>query len=135
MDPFSWNILNFTRKLKWFYEHLIRERDFWYKKPLVRMIFLECFKHIKWLLKHGEFSWKFCSCNFESTKIYFKNRTFFLRYIVSMVSFQIFKKQFLRIVHTLHGSFYCDLTFSRFFCCHRRSIIAINKFITYKVKM
>jgi hypothetical protein len=40
------------------------------KKPHV---FLKCFKHIKGLLKHGEFSWNFCSCNFESIKIYFKN--------------------------------------------------------------
>jgi len=30
--------------------------------------FLECFKHTKGLLKHDEFSWKFCSCNFESIK-------------------------------------------------------------------
>jgi len=33
---------------------------------------LECFKHIKGLLKYGEFSWKFCSYNFESIIIYLK---------------------------------------------------------------
>jgi hypothetical protein len=32
----------------------------------------------KKLLKHGEFSWKFCSCNFESIKNYFKNEMIFL---------------------------------------------------------
>jgi len=26
----------------------------------------------KGLLKHGEFSWKFCNCNFESRRTYFK---------------------------------------------------------------
>jgi hypothetical protein len=39
--------------------------------------FLEWFKHIKGFLKHGEFSWKFCSCNFESIKTYLKNNFFF----------------------------------------------------------
>jgi hypothetical protein len=33
--------------------------------------FHECFKHIKGLLKHGEFSWKFCSHNFENIRTYF----------------------------------------------------------------
>jgi hypothetical protein len=28
MDPFLWNILNFTKKLKQFGEHLIKEKDF-----------------------------------------------------------------------------------------------------------
>jgi len=28
MDPFLWNILNFTKKMKQFGEHLIRENDF-----------------------------------------------------------------------------------------------------------
>jgi len=39
MDPFLWNILKFTKKLKQFSEHLIKE-DFGLKKPLVHMIFL-----------------------------------------------------------------------------------------------
>jgi len=73
MDPFLWNILKFTQKLKWFGEHLIRKKDFWNKKNTCPHVFLKCFKHIKKFLKHGEFSWKFCSCNFESIRIYFKN--------------------------------------------------------------
>jgi hypothetical protein len=56
MDPFLWNILNFTKKLKWFGIHLIRKNDFWNKKTTCPHDFLECFKHIKGLLKHGEFS-------------------------------------------------------------------------------
>jgi hypothetical protein len=73
MDLFLWNILKFTKKLKWFGEHLIRKNDIWNKKTTCPHIFLECFKHIKGLFKHGEFSWNFCSCNFESIQIYFKN--------------------------------------------------------------
>jgi hypothetical protein len=70
MDLFLWSILKFTKKLKQFGKHLIRENDFWCKKTTCPHAFLECFKHIKGLLKHGEFSWKFCSCNFESVKTY-----------------------------------------------------------------
>jgi hypothetical protein len=73
MNPFLRNILKFTKKLKWFGEDLIRIKDFWNKKTTYSHAFLECFKCIKGLLKHGEFSWKFCSCNFESIRIYFKN--------------------------------------------------------------
>jgi hypothetical protein len=40
MDPFLWNILKFTKKLKQFGEHLIREKDFLYKKTACHMIFL-----------------------------------------------------------------------------------------------
>jgi len=40
MDPFLWNILKFTKKLKWFVEHLIRKKDFWNKKLFVHMFFL-----------------------------------------------------------------------------------------------
>jgi hypothetical protein len=29
MDPFLWNILKFTKKLKWFGEHFIRKKEFW----------------------------------------------------------------------------------------------------------
>jgi hypothetical protein len=71
MDPFLWNILKFKQKLKWFGEHLIRKKDFRNKKTICPHVFLKCFKHIKGLLKHGEFSWKFCSCTFESIRIYF----------------------------------------------------------------
>jgi hypothetical protein len=91
MDIFLWSILKFTKKLKQFGKHLIREKDIWYKKTTCPLFFLECFKHIKGLLKHGEFSWKFCSCNFESVKNYFKN-DFFNIYNVPMVIFQKFKK-------------------------------------------
>jgi hypothetical protein len=71
MDHFLWNILKSTKKLKWFGEHL-RKNDFWNKKIMCPHAFVQCFKRIKRLLKHGEFSWKFCSCNFESIRIYFK---------------------------------------------------------------
>jgi len=74
MDPFLWNILKLTKKLKQFNEHLIKEKDFWFKKTTCPHVFLECFKHIKGFLKHGEFSWKFCSCNFESIRTYLKNK-------------------------------------------------------------
>jgi hypothetical protein len=42
------------------------------KKTTCPYEFLECFKHIKGLLKYGEFSWKFCNYNFESIRTYFK---------------------------------------------------------------
>jgi len=77
MDPFLWNILKFIKKLKPFGEHLIREEDFWSKKTTCSHVIFECFKHIKGLLKHGEISWKFCSYNFESIRIYLKNKTIF----------------------------------------------------------
>jgi hypothetical protein len=48
---------------------------------------LECFNHIKGILKHGEFSWKVCSCNLESIRTYFKNNTIFYIYCVHMVIF------------------------------------------------
>jgi hypothetical protein len=67
-------------------------------------VFLKCFKHIKGLLKHGEFSWKLYCSNFESIRTYFKNKTFFLIYSVPMVIFQIFIRLFLRTIHTLFGS-------------------------------
>jgi hypothetical protein len=57
MDPFMWNILKFTKKFKQFGEHLIREfMEFLNKKITYPHAFLEYFKHIKILLKHGEFS-------------------------------------------------------------------------------
>jgi hypothetical protein len=77
MDPFLWNILKFTNKLKQFGEHLIRTKGFWNKKTTYPHAFLECFKNIKGFLKHDEFSLKFCSCNFESIKTYLKNKQFF----------------------------------------------------------
>jgi hypothetical protein len=39
MDPFLWNILKFKKKLKQFCEHLIREKNFQYKKSFVHMFF------------------------------------------------------------------------------------------------
>jgi hypothetical protein len=62
------------------------------KKITCPHAFLECFKHIKGFLKHGEFSWKFCSYNFESIKVYLKNKIIFLIYSVPMMIFQKFKK-------------------------------------------
>jgi hypothetical protein len=73
MDPILWNTLKFTKKLKWFGEILIRKKNFWNKKTTCPHAFLECFKQIRGCLKHGEFSWKFCSCSFKSIIIYFKN--------------------------------------------------------------
>ncbi len=109
MDPFLWNILNFTKKLKWFGEHLIKEKGFWYKKTTWPHVFLECFKHIKWLLKHGEFSWKFCSCNFEDIRNYYNIYNiivYLFWYSVPMVIFEIFKKQFKKIVHIVWFLFF-----------------------------
>jgi hypothetical protein len=56
MDPFLWNVLKFTKKLKQFGEHLIKEKDFWLKKTTCPHVLLKCFNHIKGFLKHGEFS-------------------------------------------------------------------------------
>jgi hypothetical protein len=91
MDPFLWNILKSKKKMKWFGEHFIRLKEFWNKKNTYPHVFLECFKHTTRLLKHGEFSWKFCSCNFEILKAYFKILMNFLIYSVPMVIFQKFK--------------------------------------------
>jgi hypothetical protein len=91
MDPFLWSILKFTKNLKWFGEHLIRKKYFWNKKTTCPHAFLECFKYIKGLLKHGEFSWKFCSYNFESIRIYFKTLLNLYIYSVPMVIFRKFK--------------------------------------------
>jgi hypothetical protein len=76
MDPFLWNILKFTKKLNWFVEHLIRKKKL-KQKTTYPHAFLECFKHIKGLLKHGGFSWKFYNYNFKSIKNYLKNYNFF----------------------------------------------------------
>jgi hypothetical protein len=92
MDPFLWNILKFKKKLKQFGEHLIREKNFWYKKIICPHVFLVCLKHIKKLLEHGEFSWKFCSCNIEIIRTYFLKIYFLLAYYVPMVIFQNYKK-------------------------------------------
>jgi hypothetical protein len=73
MDPILWNTLKSTKKLKWFGELLIRKKNFWNKKTTCPHVFFECFEQIKGCLKHGEFSWKFCSCNFKSIIIYLKN--------------------------------------------------------------
>jgi hypothetical protein len=40
MDPFLWNILKFTKKLKRFGKHLIKEKDIWYKKTTCPHFFL-----------------------------------------------------------------------------------------------
>jgi hypothetical protein len=40
MDPFLWNVLKFSKKLKQFGEHLIWKKIFETKNPLVHMLFL-----------------------------------------------------------------------------------------------
>jgi hypothetical protein len=40
MDPFSWNILKFAKKLKWFGEHLIKKKTFETKKSPMHTFFL-----------------------------------------------------------------------------------------------
>jgi hypothetical protein len=94
MDPFLWNILKFTKKLKWFGEHLMRKKDFWNKKTTCPHVFLKCFKHIKELLKHGEFSWKICSYNFESIRIYFKIKWMFWYIMIPWWFFKVLKIHF-----------------------------------------
>jgi len=88
MDPL-WNILNFIKKLKWFGEQLIRKKDFWNKKTTYPHVFFHWFKHIKRFLKHVEFSWNFCNCNFESIRIYFK---IFMNFLIYNVPITIFSK-------------------------------------------
>ncbi len=44
------------KKIEMIGEHLIRKMDFAKQKNQMSHAFLECFKHIKRLLKHGEFS-------------------------------------------------------------------------------
>jgi hypothetical protein len=107
MDPFLWNILKFIKKLKWFGEHLIRKKNFWNKKTTCPHAFLECFRQIKNLLKHDEFSWKFCNCNFESIRIYFKISRIFLIHSVPMVIFQKFFFFFNDCPHTIWLFFSC----------------------------
>jgi len=91
-------------------KNLINKKEFWNKKTTCPHVFFECFKHIKGFLKHSEFSWKLCSCNFENIKTYFKILTIFSIYSVPMVIFQNFEKQFLRIVHTRCGSLFHAFT-------------------------
>ncbi len=73
MDPFLWNILNFFFKIEMIWWTFDKEKGLLKQKTTCLHVFLECFKYIKRLLKHGEFSWKFCSCTFETIRIYFKN--------------------------------------------------------------
>jgi len=103
MDPFLWNILKFTKKLKLFNEHLMKEKNILIQKTTCPHLFLKCFKHIKGLLKYGEFSRKVFCYNFESIRTYLEN---IYIYSVPTVIFQIFKKYFLKTVHTWLGSFF-----------------------------
>jgi uncharacterized protein YlbG (UPF0298 family) len=48
--------IKFQKKLKRFGELLIRKKTFEIEKTTCPQAFLQCFKHIKKLLKHGEFS-------------------------------------------------------------------------------
>jgi hypothetical protein len=45
----------------------------WNKKTRCPHPFLDCFKHMKRLLKHHEFCMKFFGYNFGSMKIYYNN--------------------------------------------------------------
>jgi hypothetical protein len=78
-------------------------KGFFIQRTTCPHVFLEC---IKRLLKHGEFSWKFCSCSFENIRIYFRNQTIFLIYNILVVIFQKFKKSFSRTIYTLFGFFF-----------------------------
>jgi hypothetical protein len=73
MDPFLWVYQSSKKKFEMILWTFERKKDFWSGKPTYPHVFFECFKHIKGLLKHCEFSWKFCSCNFESLRPCFKN--------------------------------------------------------------
>ncbi len=84
----------------------------WNIKTTCPHIVLECFKHVKGLLKHGDFSWKFCSCNFDNIRSFFKNLTIFLIYSVPTMIFYKFEKYFLRTIHTLYGSLFHAFTHS-----------------------
>jgi hypothetical protein len=44
------------KKLKTFGAHLIRKKTFEKIKSTIHILFFECFKHIKELLKHNEFA-------------------------------------------------------------------------------
>jgi hypothetical protein len=84
MDPFLWNILKFQKKIEMIWWTFDNGKWFLIQKTTYPHAFLECFKHIKGLFKHGEFSWKFCSCNIESITC-FLNKIIFLIYNVLMV--------------------------------------------------
>jgi hypothetical protein len=72
MDPFLWNILKFTKKIQMIWCKFDKKKYFYIKQKKTHVHMLEFFKHVKRLLKHGEFSWKFCSCNFESIRFFLK---------------------------------------------------------------
>jgi hypothetical protein len=61
------------KKFEMIWQTFDKEKKLMKQKNHLSTFFLKCFKHIKGFLKHGEFSWKFCRCNFESIRIYFKN--------------------------------------------------------------
>ncbi len=63
------------------------------------------------------------SYNFESIRIYLN---FFLIYCVPMVIFQIFKKQFLRTIHTLLGSFFPIFTHELCFNVNHCELVSVN---------
>jgi hypothetical protein len=73
MDPFLWKKLKFTKKKEMIWWIFDKEKRLLKQKTTYPHAFLECFKHIKGLLKHGGFSWKFYSYNFQSIRIYLKN--------------------------------------------------------------
>jgi len=98
-----------SKKIEMFGWNLIRKKNFWNKITTCPHVFFECFKHIKRLLKHNEFSWKKFSCNFEGIQTYFKISTIFLIYSVPMVIFQKFEI-FLRTIHTFYGFLFHALT-------------------------
>jgi hypothetical protein len=84
------------KKLKWFGEHLIKKKNFWNKKTTCPHVFLECFKHIKRLLKHGEFSWKTLYLQLSKYK---KLNDFIIMF--AWWFFKILKNNFKDYPHTL----------------------------------
>ncbi len=100
MDPFLWNIYLKKFDLK----------KNWNKRTTCPHVFLECFKHITFFLKHSEFSWKFCTCIFESIRIYFKILTIFWHIVLPWWFFKKLNLKRKKIVHTFCGSLFHAFT-------------------------
>jgi hypothetical protein len=97
------------KKLEMIWWIFDKKKRFLKQKKTCPHVFFGCFKDIKGLLKHCEFSWKLCSFNSENIKNKFKILTMFLIYNVPMMIFRIFyffKKDFPHILWFLI-SFFC----------------------------
>jgi hypothetical protein len=103
MDPLLWNILKFTKKLKWFDEHLIRKKDFWNLKTTYSHAFFECLKHIKGFLKHGNFHENLVIATLKVEQFFLKIKWIFWYIVFPWWFFKNLKNSFLKIVHTLYG--------------------------------